>query len=285
MDRRLSVSTGPFGSSSAAEVIADRRLLEGEQRVFERMAAGAELKPVLEEIVRLCERFSRHHTLYAVLLADEAGTRLDVAAAPNLPTAYFGLAAGTPVSPDSNPCGVAAWSKQPVMVEDFGADPRWSAVAKDALELGLRASWSLPILSQRGKLLGTFAAYSDIPARPTPADVALMERFAHLARIAIEKHQAERTIERMTHYDGLTGLPNRSLLLDHLDEALLREGAPAAALLLFNLDSMKQINDTLGYEFGNRCLQAVAERLGGTLGKRALLARVGGDEFGAVLLD
>src|SRR5579871_310218 len=119
MDRRLSVSNGPFGSSSAAELVADPRMLRGEQRVFERMAAGAELKPILEEIVRLCERFSRHHTLYAVLLADENGSRLDVAAAPDLPPEYLGLAAGTVVGPDSNPCGVAAWSKQPVMVEDF----------------------------------------------------------------------------------------------------------------------------------------------------------------------
>jgi diguanylate cyclase (GGDEF)-like protein len=286
MDRRpLSVSNGPFGSSSAAEVVADTRLLEGEQRVFERMAAGAELKPVIEEIVRLCERFSRNHTFYAVLLANEAGDRLDVVAAPNLPAAYFGLADGTEVGPDSNPCGVAAWSKQPVMVEDFNTDPRWAPLAKETAELGLRAGWSLPILSQRGKLLGTFAAYSDIPARPSPQDVALMERFAHLARIAIEKNQAERTIERMTHFDGLTGLPNRSLLLDHLDEVLLRDPAPPVALLLFNLDSMKQINDTLGYEFGNRCIQGVAERLGDALGARALLARVGGDEFGAVLLD
>ena len=285
MDRRpLSVSNGPFGSSSAAELVADPRLLRGEQRVFERMAAGAELKPILEEIVRLCERFSRHHTLYAVLLADATGERLDVVAAPNLPPAYFELAAATPVSADSNPCGVAAWTKQPVMVEDFTSDPRWKTLAKEATELGVRAGWSLPILSQRGKLLGTFAAYCKEPARPAAQDVALMERFAHLARIAIEKHQAERTIEHMTHFDGLTGLPNRSSLLDHLDEVLLRDEAPDAALLLFNLDSMKQINDTLGYEFGNRCLQSVAARLGEALGARALLARVGGDEFGAVLV-
>jgi diguanylate cyclase (GGDEF)-like protein len=285
MDRRqLSVSNGPFGSSSGAEVVADTRLLEGEQRVFERMAAGAELKPVLEEIARLCERHSQRHTLYAVLLANASGDRLDVIAAPNLPPDYFKLADATPVSADSNPCGVAAWSKKPVMVEDFATDPRWAAISKEALALGLRAGWSLPILSQRGKLLGTFAAYADAPVRPASQDVALMERFAHLARIAIEKHQAERTIERMTNYDGLTGLPNRSLLLDHLDEVLLREGNPSTALLLFNLDSMKQINDTLGYEFGNRCIQAVATRLSADLGELAMLARVGGDEFGAVLV-
>ena len=288
MDRRpLSVSSGPFGASSSGEVLADARLLEGEQRVFERMAAGADLKPVLEEIARLCERHSRHHTLYAVLLANEAGDRLDVVAAPNLPPVYFTLAAGTPVAADSNPCGVAAWSKQPVMVEDFSTDPRWADVRSEAEALGVRAGWSLPILSQRGRLLGTFAAYSREPARPAAQDVALMQRFAHIARIAIEKHHAERTIERMTNYDGLTGLPNRTLLLDHLDEALLREEGHAAVMLLFNLDSMKQINDTLGYEFGNRCIQAVAERLDARLRVRldghAFLARVGGDEFGLVL--
>jgi diguanylate cyclase (GGDEF)-like protein len=285
MDRRstLSVANGPFGSSAAADVVANASLLEGEQRVFERMAAGAELKPVLEEIARLCERHSRRHTLYAVLLANEAGDRLDVAAAPNLPAAYAAHAAATPVSADSNPCGVAAWSKQPVLVEDFAVETRWGETGKAALALGLRAGWSLPILSLRGKLLGTFAAYSDEPARPEPQDAALMERFAHIARIAIEKNQAERTIERMTNYDGLTGLPNRSLLLDHLDEVLLKDNAHMSALLLFNLDSMKQINDTLGYEFGNRCIKAVAARLALELDGSSMLVRVGGDEFGMLL--
>src|ERR1700761_998604 len=193
MERRpLSVSSGPFGSSSAGELLADARLLEGEQRVFERMAAGADLKPVLEEIARLCERHSKHHTFYAVLLANEAGDRLDVAAAPNLPPTYTEIATATPVGPDSNPCGVAAWSKQPVMVEDFASDPRWANVRAEAEAMGVRAGWSLPILSQRGRLLGTFAAYSKEPARPAPQDAALMERFAHIARIAIEKHHAER---------------------------------------------------------------------------------------------
>jgi len=285
MDRRssLSVANGPFGSSSAADVVADASLLEGEQRVFERMAAGAELKPVLEEIARLCERHSRRHTLYAVLLANEAGDRLDVAAAPNLPPEYAAHAACTAVNADSNPCGVAAWSKQPVLVEDFAGEPRWGEAGQAALSLGLRAGWSLPILSLRGKLLGTFAAYSPEPARPAPQDVALMERFAHIARIAIEKNQAELTIERMTNYDGLTGLPNRSLLLDNLDEVLLNDNSHMAALLLFNLDSMKQINDTLGYEFGNRCIKAVAARLALELDGSSTLARVGGDEFGMLL--
>jgi diguanylate cyclase (GGDEF)-like protein len=281
MERRFS-NAGPFGSASG-EVATDAALLEGEQRVFERMAAGAELKPVLEEILRLCERHSRHHTHYAVLLANEAGDRLDVAAAPNLPSAFYSIADATPVSPDSNPCGVAAWSKQPVMVEDFLLDARWSKLRHEATAMGVRAGWSLPILSQRGRLLGTFAAYSAAPGRPAPRDAALMARFAHIARIAIEKNQAERTIERMTNYDGLTGLPNRTLLLDRLDDALLRTEGEAVVLFLFNLDSMKQINDTLGYEFGNRCIQSVALRLGEHVGRNGLLARVGGDEFGIVL--
>ncbi|HEX2666798.1 MAG TPA: EAL domain-containing protein [Gammaproteobacteria bacterium] len=279
--RPLSIA-GVFGSS-VGEVVADPALLEGERRVFERMAADEGLNPVLEEMARLCERHSRQPTLYAVLLANEAGDQLKVAAAPNLPPDYTVLVKEVAVAADSNPSGVAAWSKQPVLVEDLATDPHWTKLRDLAATLGVRAAWALPILSQRGKLLGTFTAYSRVPARPAPQDAALMERFAHIARIAIEKHHADRTIERMTNYDGLTGLPNRSLLLDRLDDALLSIGRQeTAALLLFNLDSMKQINDTLGYEYGNRCIQAVAARLGEHVGG-GLLARVGGDEFGVVL--
>ncbi len=91
----------------------------------------------------------------------------------------------------------------------------------------------------------------------------------------------------MSNYDGLTGLANRSLLLDRLDDALLRRcsGGRATALLLFNLDGMKQVNDAMGYEFGDRFLKTLATRIRGHLGQDRFVARVGGDEFGVVLED
>lgn len=264
---------------------SDAALLESEKRVFERIAHGSDHVAVLEEIVHLWESHSRQYPYCAVMTADAAGAELELASAPGLPPAFRELRACTRVAADSDPCGAAAWHKRPIVVQDLAAEPEWRTRSGVPLDLGLRASWAQPILSSRGRLLGIFAVYARDPVRPSPEDEALMQRVAHIACIAMEKHRMVRELERMSHYDALTGLPNRSLLLDRLDGALLRgaQSRSTTALLLFNLDGMKQINDTYGYEFGDRCIQALAARLRQHLPAHATFGRVGGDEFGVVL--
>ncbi|HSC46973.1 MAG TPA: EAL domain-containing protein, partial [Gammaproteobacteria bacterium] len=164
---------------------------------------------------------------------------------------------------------------------------RWPGRLAALQALGIQAGWAQPILSARGRVLGTFAVYARAPVRPSAEDRALMERLTHITRIALEKFQAELSLERMANYDVLTGLPNRSLLLDRLDGALLRasKSGGSTALLLFNLDGMKQVNDALGYEFGDRFLKILSARLCEHLRQHRTFARVGGDEFGVVLED
>lgn len=93
------------------------------------------------------------------------------------------------------------------------------------------------------------------------------------------------TLERMAFTDSLTGLPNRSLFHDRLQQAILaakREGKPFA-LLMMDLDRFKDINDTLGHQAGDVLLGQVAQRLRSKLRASDTVARMGGDEF-AVLL-
>jgi diguanylate cyclase (GGDEF)-like protein/PAS domain S-box-containing protein len=102
-----------------------------------------------------------------------------------------------------------------------------------------------------------------------------------------EKKKAEREIRRLAYQDSLTGLPNRELLKDHMALALnhAKRFEEKVAVLLFDLDNFKQINDTLGHATGDRLLQAVAERLGTMVRGYETLARWGGDEFVLLLTD
>ncbi|MGH9187861.1 MAG: putative bifunctional diguanylate cyclase/phosphodiesterase [Acidimicrobiales bacterium] len=86
-------------------------------------------------------------------------------------------------------------------------------------------------------------------------------------------------------HDPLTGLPNRTLLADRLQQAVAhaRRGNGRVALLMMDLDQFKEINDTLGHDHGDRLLAAVADRLGDQLRESDTVARLGGDEF-AILL-
>jgi diguanylate cyclase (GGDEF)-like protein len=97
--------------------------------------------------------------------------------------------------------------------------------------------------------------------------------------------------ERLLHdavYDSLTGLPNRQLLLDRLQVALARaraEGLALPAVILFDLDGFKEVNDRLGHSVGDSVLLAVARRMSRLLRPQDTLARLHGDSFAVVLLS
>ena len=101
------------------------------------------------------------------------------------------------------------------------------------------------------------------------------------------RKRREDQILRMAYHDGLTGLANRSLLLDRLALALARarRTSERVAIVLLDLDCFKAVNDQRGHAAGDRLLKAVAERLGSLIRETDTLARLGGDEFVLVLTD
>jgi diguanylate cyclase (GGDEF)-like protein len=151
---------------------------------------------------------------------------------------------------------------------------RWRDAAKDTLgeltaELGLPA----PVLERAVAML------------QRSLDVTLVrvcqsfEAERKRAQEELDKHQEE--LAFMATHDALTGLPNRTLILDRLEQMLMRarrNQTPVAALFI-DLDNFKDINDTLGHRVGDQLLRAVALRLESVLREIDALGRLAGDEF------
>jgi diguanylate cyclase (GGDEF)-like protein/PAS domain S-box-containing protein len=96
-----------------------------------------------------------------------------------------------------------------------------------------------------------------------------------------ERKRAEARLAFMAQHDGLTGLPNRNLLRQQMDDMLLhtRRSAEKLAVLVLGLDNFKAVNDTLGHGVGDKLLRGVAKRLRSTLREEDALARLNSDEF------
>ncbi len=106
------------------------------------------------------------------------------------------------------------------------------------------------------------------------------------AKVREEGRRAQEKIWRLAYYDTLTGLPNRALLYDRLQHAMLarQDVRRRAALLLLNLDHFRDIDNTLGHRIGDLLLQQVGPRVSGALrNPDATVARIGGDEFALLL--
>lgn len=129
----------------------------------------------------------------------------------------------------------------------------------------------------------------EIPLEPLPIvrDDEVGYLTAAFNRLLAKLADSQAELDRMAHHDLLTGLPNRLLLADRLQQALerARRNHTQLAVLCLDLDGFKPINDSLGHEAGDDTLRQVARRLAGAVRGSDTLARVGGDEFIIILPD
>ena len=109
--------------------------------------------------------------------------------------------------------------------------------------------------------------------------------FIAYRRVQIRERAAQSRIERLAHFDMLTGLPNRALLIDRLNQesARAKRGARPFAVLMFDLDGFKKVNDTWGHGAGDQVLRQVGTRARACVRASDTVGRLGGDEFLAIL--
>ena len=132
------------------------------------------------------------------------------------------------------------------------------------------------------------AAESPFPAASGGDEISRIQQAINaLQAHEQERQESVRQLEHLAQYDALTGLPNRVLLADRIQQALARSrrARTMVAIVFIDLDDFKTVNDDYGHKFGDGVLAALASNMEAALREEDTLARLGGDEFVAVLPD
>ena len=256
--------------------------------VLQDKVVGALLKEEsLENVLALmCQEIERiaPEVIVSILSVDPNGI-LHPLASPGLPVEYSRAIEGLAIGPIAGSCGTAAHRGKPVLVTDINNDPLWADYKELAAKAGLRACWSIPVRNSCGRVAATFALYFRECRGPDTLHAHLVTAGTHLCMLALEREEARQAIRRMAYYDGLTGLPNRNLLLAKAQRTIAEVAREQAelAVLFVDLDRFKQVNDALGHAAGDELLQVMAQRLSSVLRESDIVGRLSGDEFVLVL--
>jgi diguanylate cyclase (GGDEF)-like protein len=154
------------------------------------------------------------------------------------------------------------------------AHPSWLADA------GIATTFSFA-LRLGSVVVGVAEFYSRERRHAEPQALVMARSIVSQMSHFLQRRQAEDNLHFLATHDALTGLPNRLMFREHLDELLARARADATALhvLFIDLDRFKDVNDSLGHNVGDLLLRSVVARLHDALGHADMIARLGGDEF------
>ncbi len=259
------------------ELIETERRNSIRTKVLESLVKKVSLKDILLKIIEGVE-LDYPGMKCSILQVDEMGKTLGQGVAPSLPAFYSNAIDGVKIGLNIGCCSHAAATGKRIIVEDILTHPNWANFKGLAERAGLAACWSEPIIGSKGNVLGTFAIYHSKKSIPVKDDFKLIQMSAHLAALAIEKHQANKALWVSLNFDPLTKLPNKNLFTEHVKSAIIQH-KNKSALLHLDINQFQRINHSFGYDFGDKLIIEMAKRLQRLLPKQAHMSRINGDEF------
>lgn len=176
---------------------------EDQRDILSMISTDQPLTEILSAICRMTEA-QDPTALCSVLLTDEQQQHLHLAAGPSLPAGYGETLGSVAIGPSAGACGTAVHLRRMVIAEEIATDPLWRDYRAAALEHGLRACWSVPLISHKGEALGSLAIYHRLPMAPDDEQLQLIATAGQLAAIAIaRRHDRLRLQESKQRYSSL----------------------------------------------------------------------------------
>jgi len=170
---------------------------------------------------------------------------------------------------------------RPVFCNDITREPEVGGERRtEAIRCGYRSVISLPLVVEAA-VVGTMTLYAKEPDFFDDEEVKLLTGLADDISFALDHIGKEEQLSYLAYYDVLTGLPNRTLFQDRLEQrvSLARRDEKVFSVMMLDIERFRHINDTLGRQAGDGLLRAFSLRLKATLGETDILAHVGGDYF------
>src|ERR1700694_5744750 len=178
-------------SPSPTQTLADDGVFDALKMIL----IGAPLNDILRSVALLIEAHSEG-AVFAIVLLDEDAHPLRYAAAQKMSDEYRVATDGVSIGPHVGSCGAAAYLRQPVFVSDVLSHPHFANFKDLIVRTGMRASWSSPIMSHDGRVLGTFGMFYGEVREPGPAEIQLIDYASRIAGIAIEQKRAEEKLRQ-----------------------------------------------------------------------------------------